>query len=325
MKYTKLETVIETRMLGEVAVTVNVAMAPGMCIDQRYRLNGLLARGGGSSLWRGTDELLKRHVAVHVFESDPSRSADVFDAVRRTSQITHDGLAQVFDANGSADPPYLVREWIGGRDLGSALVDGPLDPRCAAEVFRQASEAIAVAHAAGMYHLRLTPRSVVWSKAGRVKVVGIGIDAALTGTWVPEPQLVDAQALAKLLRIALSGRWPHQGAAIYPTSSQVVRAWVDRHQGVGRELASIVRRTLHESGRPIRSPGELADELRDVALGGRPAARRPGIGAPDPAIARKRARVRTVAASTKPLRPPGASQRHRGGALRLKRGATARL
>jgi eukaryotic-like serine/threonine-protein kinase len=295
-------------------IPADVAVATGTRMGKRYRLNKLLARGVGSSLWRGTDELLKRHVAVHVFESDSSRSADVFDAVRRTSQITHGGLAHVFDANESADPPYLVREWIGGRDLGSALVDGPLDPRCAAEVFRQASEAIAVAHAAGMYHLRLSPRSVVWSKAGRVKVVGMGIDAALTSTWVPEPQLVDAQALAKLLRIALSGRWPHQGAAIYPTSSQVMRAWVERHQGVGRELASIVRRTLHDGGRPIRSPGQLADELRGVALKGRPAAHRPGIGAPDPAIARRRARGRTLAASTQPLRPPGVSQRPRDAA-----------
>jgi eukaryotic-like serine/threonine-protein kinase len=292
----------------------DVAVAPGTRMDQRYRLNGLLARGVGSSLWRGTDELLKRHVAVHVFESDSARSADVFDAVRCTSQITHGGLAQVFDANESADPPYLVREWIGGRDLGSALIDGPLDPRCAAEVFRQASEAIAVAHAAGMYHLRLTPRSVVWSKAGRVKVVGMGIDAALTSTWVPEPQLVDAQALAKLLRIALSGRWPHQGAAIYPTSSQVMRAWVERHQGIGRELASIVRRTLHDGSQPIRSPGQLADELRGVALKGRRAAHRPGIGAPDPESARRRARMCNLAASTKPFRPPGVSQRHRGAA-----------
>jgi eukaryotic-like serine/threonine-protein kinase len=297
-----------TRNAREVAVTVapaDVAVAPGMRIDQRYRLNGLLALGPGSSLWRGTDELLKRHVAVHVIESDSARSSDVFDAVRCTSQLTHDGLAQIFDANEAADPPYLVREWIGGRDLGSALVDGPLDPRYAAEIIRQASEAIAVAHAAGVYHLRLTPRSVMWSKAGRVKVVGMGIDAALTSTRVPEPQLADAQALAKLLRIALSGRWPHQYAAIYPTSSQVMRAWVERHQGIGRELASIARRTLHDGSHPIRSPGQLADELESVGHMGKPAAHRPGIGAPDPEVAWRRTRVDALAASTRPLRPPG--------------------
>ena len=304
------------RNAREVAVAVapaDVAVAPGMCIDQRYRLNGLLALGPGWSLWRGTDELLKRHVAVHMFDFDSVQSSDVFDAVRCTSQLTHGGLAQVFDANESADPPYLVREWIGGRDLGSTLVDGPLDPRCAAEVFRQASEAIAAAHAAGVHHLRLSPRSVRWSKAGRVKVVGTGIDAALTSTWVPDPQLVDAQALAKLLRIALSGRWPHQGAAIYPTSCQVMRAWVERHQGIGRELASIVRRTLHDGRRPIRSPGQLADELRYVALRGKPA-HRPSISAADPAIAQRRARAGALAASTKPLRPPRVSRRHRGAA-----------
>jgi eukaryotic-like serine/threonine-protein kinase len=312
-----LEVGIVMHRAREVAVTVaraDVAVAPGMRIDQRYRLNGLLALGAGCSLWRGTDELLKRHVAVHVFDSDFARSSGVFDAVRCASQLTHGGLAQVFDANESADPPYLVREWIGGRDLGSALVDGPLDPRCAAEIFWQASEAIAVAHAAGVYHLRLSPRSVRWSKAGRVKVVGVGIDAALTGTRVPEPQLVDAQALAKLLRIALSGRWPYQGAAIYPTSSQGMRAWVERHQGIGRELASIVRRTLHDGRRPIRSPGQLADELRRVALRGKPAARRPDLGAADPAVARRRARAGALAASTKPLRPLGVPRGHRGAA-----------
>jgi serine/threonine protein kinase len=252
----------------------DIALAPGARVDGRYRLDGMLEGGHSSTLWRGTDELLKRSVAVQVFESPAARSPQVFNAVRQASQLIHGGLAHVFDANDSADPPYLVRELIGGRDLGSVLTNGPLDPWFAAEIFRQASTAIATAHRAGVYHLRLTPRSIVWSKAGRVKIVGVGIDAALTHASVDDPQATDARDLARLLGMSLTGRWSHGDVAIWPTAAQATQAWMARRQGVGRRLASIADRTVNDDDRTIETPSQLAAELEHLALRVRAARRR---------------------------------------------------
>src|SRR5262245_8971380 len=158
--------------------SVDVGVSPGTCLDGRYRLHRRHQRTEEFAVWKASDDLLQRTVAVTVFDAAPSPPADAFEAVRAASCVTHAGVAQVFDANQDADPPYVVREWIPGRDLAAMVGDGPLEPQQAARDFRQVSETLATAHAAGVPHLRLTPQSLVWSSVGGVRIVGIGVDAA---------------------------------------------------------------------------------------------------------------------------------------------------
>ena len=241
----------------------DASAATGALVDGRYRLTRRLRCGVGASAWRGTDELLRRPVAVQVFEPESVCVPDVFAAVRRVSRLTHSGLPQVLDANESARRPYLIGEWLGGRNLASVLAAGPLHPRCAAQAFRRVSEALAVAHAAGVYHLRLGPRSMVWTTSGQVKIVGLGVEAALAGTRADDPRRSDTRALAELLRLALA---PGHGgeSTIRPTSRQALRSWMARRRGVGRELESIADRVVRTGRRPIRTADRLAAELERV-------------------------------------------------------------
>jgi len=245
-------------------VSADVSVTPGITIDERYRLESLLEGGQGSSLWRGTDRVLNRSVAVQAFDPGAERLSEIFDAVRQASRLTHGGLAQVFDANEDADPPYFVREWLGGRDLAGVLTDGPLDPEWAVEAFRQSSAAIAAAHRAGVYHQRIGPGSMVWSKAGRIKVVGLAVDAALAGTRADDPQRADSQALARLLGFALAGRWSSRRVLAHPSPVPAIRAWHARQHGVGRELAAIAQRALGEGRDPLPMD-QLATDLDRLA------------------------------------------------------------
>ena len=72
----------------------------------------------------------------------------------------------------------------------------------------EAAAALSSAHAAGVAHMCLSPGSVRWSPTGEVKVVGLGIDAALSGTTSEDPVLTDTTGLGKLLYAALTGCWP---------------------------------------------------------------------------------------------------------------------
>jgi serine/threonine protein kinase len=243
----------------------DASASPGALLDGRYRLDRRWEREPGASVWRGTDELLRRPVAVQVFDRDTVQMSEVFAAVRLACRLTHGGLAQVFDANQDAHEPYLVREWLGGRDLGSMLAAGPLDPHFAVEAFRRASEAVAVAHDAGVYHLRLTPRSIVWGTSGRVKIVGVGIEAAVAHARADDPRRSDTRALARLLRLALAGRWREGRVAIRPTPRRAMRSWLARHRGVGRELETIADLALND--RPqVRTADRLATELARLGL-----------------------------------------------------------
>ena len=64
-----------------------------------------------------------------------------------------------------------------------------------------------------MAHLCLTPGSLRWTNGGGVKVVGLGIDAALSGTTSDDPALADTWGLGKLLYAALTAHWPGRGVA----------------------------------------------------------------------------------------------------------------
>ncbi len=72
----------------------------------------------------------------------------------------------------------------------------------------EAAGALSSAHAAGVAHMCLSPGSVRWSPTGEVKVVGLGIDAALSGIVADEPVRCDTEGLGWLLYAALTGYWP---------------------------------------------------------------------------------------------------------------------
>src|SRR5258708_13725207 len=102
-------------------------------------------------------------------------------------------------------------EWVAGDSLEDLLADGPLDPGQGAEIVAQGAEALAVAHAAGVAHLCLNPDSLRWTTGGGVKVVGVGIDAALAAGAADDPALADTEGLGKLLYAAPPPHCPGGG------------------------------------------------------------------------------------------------------------------
>lgn len=92
------------------------------------------------------------------------------------------------------DHAYVVMEWARGDSLDDLLADGPLDPGQGAEIIARSAEALAAAHAAGVAHLRLTPRSLRWTPGGGVKISGLGVDAALAGVSADDPALADTRS-----------------------------------------------------------------------------------------------------------------------------------
>ena len=108
------------------------------------------------------------------------RIREVLTAARAASRLTDARLAQVFDVEDDWDSAYVVMEWVAGDSLDDLLADGPLDPARGAEIVAEAAEAMAAARTTGVAHLCLTPQSLRWTPGGGVKVLGVGIDAALS-------------------------------------------------------------------------------------------------------------------------------------------------
>src|SRR5229473_581855 len=163
---------------------------PGTRRGGRYRLEDRVNASGGWAAWMAIDETLARPVTVLTFAPGFPRIREVVTAARAASRLTDARLAQVFDVEDDWDHAYVVMEWVAGDSLDDLLADGPLDPAHGAEIVAEGAEALAVAHEAGLAHLCLTTDSLRWTPGGGVKVLGLGIDAALSGAATePSPGL----------------------------------------------------------------------------------------------------------------------------------------
>jgi hypothetical protein len=187
---------------------------PGTRVAGRYRLVDQVDAGAGWTYWKATDETLARSVTVLTFAAGFPRVSETVTAARAASRLNDPRFAQVFDVEDAQEQPYVVLEWVVGESLLDMVSEGPLDPLGAGALMIEAARAMASAHAAGLAHLRLSPACLHWTAGGGVKIAGLGMDAALAGPALAEPEadqdpeLTDTRDLARLLYAALTGYWP---------------------------------------------------------------------------------------------------------------------
>ncbi|HEY1620820.1 MAG TPA: protein kinase family protein [Streptosporangiaceae bacterium] len=240
---------------------------PGTKVGGRYRLEDRVAAAAGWAAWKAIDETLARAVTVVTFAAGFPRVREVLTAARAASRLTDARLAQVFDVEDDWDNAYIVMEWAAGPTLDDLIADGPVDPVAGARIIAEASAALSVAHAAGLAHLCLTPDSLCWTPGGGVKVTGIGINAALSGTSAEDPELADTHGLGRLLYAALTGLWPGPDYPALPPAP-----YADGHPRRPRQIRAGVPPALDEvtcqamqmpgrDGSALTTPGQLAGAL----------------------------------------------------------------
>lgn len=241
---------------------------PGTRLGGRYRLEDRIAAGSGWDAWKAIDETLARAVTVFTFAQGFPRITDVVTAARAASRLTDTRLAQVFDVEDAWDRAYIVMEWAAGDTLGDLLSAGPLEPSRGARMIAEAAVALSSAHAAGVAHMCLSPGSVRWSQTGEVKVVGLGIDAALAGAVAEDPVLADTRGLGRLLYAALTGCWPgtdYPALPPAPTADGEPRSPRQVVAGIPMAFSDLACRAMHlqsrEGSPPVITPGELASAL----------------------------------------------------------------
>ena len=261
------------------------ASAPGTRLGGRYRLEDRIAAGSGWDAWKAIDETLARAVTVFTFAAGFPRVRDVVTAARAASRLTDPRLAQVFDVEDDWDHAYIVMEWAAGETLGDLLSQGPLEPFRAARMIAEAAAALSSAHAAGVAHICLSPGSVRWSQTGEVKVVGLGIDAALSGASADEPVICDTQGLGRLLYAALTGYWPGPEYPSLPPAPVAGGEPCSPRQvvaGIPPVLSDLTCRAMQlrssEADQYLTSPRELGRAL----LATLPPAPMPAAAAPPP-------------------------------------------
>ncbi|KOV64148.1 serine/threonine-protein kinase [Streptomyces sp. MMG1121] len=180
-------------------------MGENRLVQGRYRLLGLVGRGGMGEVWRARDESLGRQVAVKCLKplgpyDDPVLARVLRERFRREARVaaalSHRGVTVVHDFGECDGMPYLVMELLEGRDLSRLLTDNkghPLPVDAVADIAAQVADALAYTHRHGIVHRDLKPANIVRLTDGTVKICDfgiarlghdIGLTARLTGTGV---------------------------------------------------------------------------------------------------------------------------------------------
>jgi len=142
-----------------------------------YRVDGIIGRGGMSTMYRATDVRLGRTVALKIMAEDLADDAEFrerfVDEARNTSAIDHPHIVPLYDFGDLDGSLFLAMRYVEGADLSGLLADGPLAPRRALALLGQVAEALDVLHERKLVHLDVKPANVLVTKresAGREHV-----------------------------------------------------------------------------------------------------------------------------------------------------------
>jgi serine/threonine-protein kinase len=164
----------------------NSRFIPGDVVAARYRIVGLLGRGGMGEVYRADDLKLAQPVALKFLaESLSSNGAALARFHREVSvarQISHRHVCRVYDIGEHAGMHFLSMEYVRGEELSSLLKRiGRLPLDKALETARQLCAGLAAIHAAGVLHRDLKPANVMIDEHGDVRITDFGVAALAEG------------------------------------------------------------------------------------------------------------------------------------------------
>ncbi|MDX3376748.1 serine/threonine-protein kinase [Streptomyces sp. ME02-6991-2A] len=261
----------------------------GRLLAGRYRLGGVLGRGGMGTVWRADDETLGRTVAVKelrfpgAIDEDEKRRliTRTLREAKAIARIRNNGAVTVYDVVDEDDRPWIVMELIEGKSLAEAIrEDGTLTPRRAAEVGLAILDVLRSAHREGILHRDVKPSNVLIAEDGRVVLTDFGIaqvegdpSVTSTGMLVGAPSYIsperarghkpgppaDLWSLGGLLYASVEGCPPYDKGSAIATLTAVMTEPLDPPKNAG-PLTEVIYGLL------ARDPDQRLDDRGARAL-----------------------------------------------------------
>lgn len=260
----------------------------------KCRLIGLIGRGGMGSVYLAEHLFLRRKIAIKILSRDLSAIPEEVERFEReaiaAAKLDHPNIVRIHDVDEENGRPFIVMEYVEGRDLEDRIQrEAPLPVREAVRIALEVARALDHAHAAGVVHRDVTPGNILLARDGRVKITDLGLaletnraevnsDGTVLGTpfyispeqaqGLPADARSDLYSLGACLFVMVTGARPFEGRS--PDS--VVRKHLDRRRpsplqrrpGLARSLAAIVDRAIALD--PADRYSGAAEMIRDLEL-----------------------------------------------------------
>ena len=176
----------------------------------RYRITAVLGAGAMGYVFAAHDPELGRTVALKLLrtrgDSTAAYSARLLREAQSLAKLSHPNVVTVHDVGSFGEHLFVALEWVDGGTLASWLAE-PRTTRQILEVFRQAGEGLAAAHAVGLVHRDIKPDNILVGKDQRVRVTDFGLALSLENDSAgATPPSVLADAMPALpMRLTATG------------------------------------------------------------------------------------------------------------------------
>jgi serine/threonine protein kinase len=255
-------------------------LSSGHLLDNRYRLDERIASGGMGDVWRGTDVVLGRTVAVKVLRpamlADAEFAARFYGEARMMAAFRHPGVVEVYDyasADDSHDDTcaYLVMAYVEGEPLSTRLKEaGRLGVSETMSIVAQTADALQAAHTNGTIHRDVKPGNLIVKPNGAVVLVDFGVARSNAVTSMTGVNSIVGTALYMAPEQVTKGRVT-PATDIYALGAVAYHCLAGRPPFDGDNALQVALRHLEDEPDPL--PDDIPPPVR--ALVGRAMAKNP--------------------------------------------------
>ena len=228
-------------------------------VNDRYRVERSIGRGGMAEVFLAHDILLDRPVALKVLFPEYAIDPNFVERFRREAQsaaaLTHPNIVAVYDWGKVNTTYFIAMEYVEGKTLATLLKErGPLSPTHACDVISEVAAALSFAHENGVIHRDVKPGNILIGLSGQVKVADFGIARAL-GANVEEALTEIGSVMGTATYLSpeqAQGAQPDPRSDIYSLGVMMYELVAGRAPFVGESAVAIAYQHVHNFPQPLR-------------------------------------------------------------------------
>ena len=162
----------------------------GRVLGNRYEMIKKIGNGGMATVYKATDLVLKRYVAVKILRDEFTTDEEFIKRFETEAQsaarLTHPNIVSIFDVGVDNGIYYIVMELIQGKTLKEIITEerGPLPWKWSVNVAIQIASALEMAHKNNIIHRDIKPHNIIITEDGIAKVTDFGIAKAVSNSTI---------------------------------------------------------------------------------------------------------------------------------------------
>ena len=162
----------------------------GKLLGNRYEMIEKIGNGGMATVYRATDKILKRDVAVKILRDEFTTDEEFIKRfeveAQSAARLTHPNIVSIYDVGTEGNLYYIVMELIQGKTLKEIIVEerGPLPWKWSVNVAIQIASALEMAHKNNIVHRDIKPHNIIITEDGIAKVTDFGIAKAVSNSTI---------------------------------------------------------------------------------------------------------------------------------------------